>query len=183
MNQSSKRLIEIALMSALGIILSLIPLQLGVINISLSLIPVILIALRYDLFAAFSTGLLIGFLKLLLGNAQILTPMQGILEYLLAFALAGIGAGLFAKVFQQHPSMLMIILATFTSTLCRYSCHFIAGGIFWTKYAPQSFNPWLFSLIVNGLSGLLTSVICSIVLVLLFHYFPILFVSAKKLKK
>jgi type IV secretory pathway VirB6-like protein len=45
--------------------------------------------------------------------------------------------------------------------------HFIAGVVFWGSYALWGMNPWIFSLVMNGVSGLATAVVTAIVAVVI----------------
>lgn len=172
--------IEVVIMAVFAYILSLIPLQLGSIDISLGMIPIIVLSLRRGLSPALASGLLWGILKLITGSSQILSPAQGFIEYIIAFLCAGL-AGLFYHSFQKtkHPFK-VIVLASLTGCVSRFFWHFIAGGIFWSDYAPKSINPWIFSFIINMGSAVLTTVVAVIVCLCLYHMAPSLFLKQKK---
>lgn len=172
--------IEIMMMAVFAYLLSLIPLQFSNFDISLGIIPILLISLRRNVWQGLEAGLIWGILKLLLGSAQILSPTQAFIEYLLAFTCAGL-AGIFSSAFhnKNHP-LLYVILGSLTGSLARFFWHFIAGGVFWDSYAPQSINPWIFSLLINGISGLLTALVATAILILLFKMAPQLFLYKKK---
>lgn len=171
--------LETVFMAVFAYVLSIVPLQFASIDISLTMIPLIIFGLRRGLLPALSAGFLCGLLKLLTGFTQILSPMQGFMEYILAFTFAGF-AGLFYHQFQKakHPDSI-IIIASVVACLTRFFWHFIAGVVFWGEYAPKGMNPWLYSLIVNGASALLTALVACIVCVLLYHINKKIFIPNK----
>lgn len=171
--------IEAIIMAVFAYVLSLIPLQLGQFDVSLGMIPLIVLGLRRGLSPTLIAGLCWGVLKLITGSSQILSLMQGFTEYILAFLFAGL-AGLFYHQFRKtHHANFVIIEAAFVACVARFFWHFIAGGIFWASYAPKAINPWLFSLIVNGGSAILTTVVAVVVCLILYHMAPTLFLKAK----
>lgn len=102
-----------------------------------------------------------------------LSLSQVIIEYLLAFLVMG-ASGLFAQSYQQslknqqiNKAIFLAILGSLLAVILRYTFHFIAGIIFWGNYAPKGISPFLYSLTVNGIAGLLTLsfVIISVIIV------------------
>lgn len=89
-------LLECAIFAAIGLILSLVPTDIGSsFSISLGMIPIYVIAIRRGFWAAGFTGLLWGLLHFVVGKAYILTPWQAVIEYVIAFvfvAFAGINS-------------------------------------------------------------------------------------------
>lgn len=123
---------EGTIIAALAIVLSLIPTNIGPsFTVSLGMIPVTLYAFRRGFVPAVYAGFLWGILHFVIGNAYILSPLQGFIEYFIAFAFAGFG-GLFAKKVQSlseenrvHQLNLFIVLGTFTGTMARFFWHFV----------------------------------------------------------
>lgn len=168
-------LLEIAIFSAIGLILdkfsfSIWP-QGG--SISFAMVPIILMAFRWGLKGGLLTGLLVGILQIILGGAYILTPVQGALDYPIAFTVVGL-AGLLAGPIQRALSdglmkkaVVLITLGTFIGVLLRFVCHFLAGVIFFGSGDP-SVPAWIFSLTYNGSylgpAFILTAVILSTLL-------------------
>lgn len=186
MRQNQLRVwIEGTIFAALAIVLSLLPTNIGTgFTISLGMIPLTLYTLRRGTAAGFFSGFLWGVLHFLVGNAAILTVLQGLVEYFIAFAFVG-AAGVFTRRFQtalqentagqQH---FFIIGATFVGTFARFFWHFIAGYFYWGSYAPEGMSPFLYSLVMNGGSALVTAIATSIVLLLLLKASPGLFQSS-----
>ncbi|MGD7046034.1 energy-coupled thiamine transporter ThiT [Jeotgalibacillus proteolyticus] len=150
-------LLEVAIFSGIGLILdrfsfSIWP-QGG--SISFAMVPIILMAFRWGLKGGLLTGFLVGILQIILGGAYILTPVQGALDYPIAFTVVGM-AGLFAGPIQRalgdglmKKAVTWITVGTFIGVLLRFICHYLAGVIFFGSGDP-SVPAWLFSLTYNG---------------------------------
>ncbi|MFD2679701.1 energy-coupled thiamine transporter ThiT [Bacillus seohaeanensis] len=173
-------LIEAALMAAFAVILDLLPsINLSPsISISVSMVPIFLLAFRHGVKASIVSGFVWGLLQIALGDAWIAHPVQMIMEYFLAFAFIGF-AGLFFRIIQgslrnnrKTKALVWSVVAVFVGSLARYFWHFIAGFIFFAEYAPKGTNPVLFSFLANGATMLGTAILCSIVLVLLISTAP-----------
>lgn len=173
-------LVEVSFFAAFALILDLLPsIQLGPwISISFAMVPIFLLAFRWGFKASFIAGFLWGLLQVVIGDAYILTPIQFIIEYFIAFAFVGF-AGLFYRkiqtLFQQEEkkkAILWAIVAVFVGSLARYFWHFVAGVVFWAEYAPEGMSPVVYSLIVNGSTMLGAFVLCSIVIALLLGSAP-----------
>lgn len=176
--------IEGTIVAAIAMVLSFIPTSIGSsFSISLGMIPITLYALRRGTKAGFFSAFIWGLLHFPLAQVYYLTPVQVIIEYILAFGFAGF-AGVFSVKLQQAirnndyaKSRWIIVYATCLGTIMRYFWHFLAGVIFWGSFALWGMNPWLFSFVMNGLSGLATAVVTAGVLVLLLNINPSLFLA------
>ncbi|OTN90074.1 hypothetical protein A5819_002573 [Enterococcus sp. 7E2_DIV0204] len=174
--------IEGTIVAAIAMVLSFIPTNIGSsFSISLGMIPITLYALRRGTKAGFFSAFIWGLLHFPLAQVYYLMPAQVIIEYILAFGFAGF-AGVYSDKLQQairneeyKKSSRIIIYASFFGTLMRYIWHFIAGVIFWGSFALWGMNPWLFSFVMNGLSGVATAIVTSVVLLLLLRINPKLF--------
>jgi thiamine transporter len=173
-------LIEASLMAAFAIILDLLPsIDLSPsISISFSMVPIFILAFRRGFKASLLAGFVWGVLQVALGNAWIVTPVQMIIEYFIAFTFIGF-AGLFLRRIQQSlraenkkKVYMWVVAATVVGSLARYFWHFIAGFIFFKEYAPEGMSPVLFSLFANGVTMLGSALLCSIVLIFLIATAP-----------
>lgn len=181
--------IEGTIVAAIAMVLSLIPTNIGSsFSISLGMIPITLLALRRGAKAGFFSAFIWGLLHFPLAQVYYLMPAQVIIEYILAFGFAGF-AGVYSGQLQQAirnkdymKSSRIIVYASFLGTLMRYFWHFIAGVVFWGSFALWGMNPWLFSFVMNGLSGLATAIVTAVVLLLLLKINPNLFLSEKVTK-
>ncbi len=148
-------LVEASLAVALSVVFSALRLwtmpQGG--SVTLEMVPLFLFALRRGGKAGCAAGAVSGVLQLLTGG-YIVHPLQGLLDYPLAFAVLGL-AGFFPR-----PLWLGIAIGGFL----RFLCHVLAGAVFFGSFAPEGTNVWLYSSIYNGsflvptlvVSGILT---------------------------
>ncbi|WP_430601845.1 thiamine transporter [Enterococcus sp. DIV0724b] len=181
--------IEGTIVAAIAMVLSFIPTNVGSsFSISLGMIPITLYALRRGTKAGFFSAFIWGLLHFPLAQVYYLMPAQVIIEYILAFGFAGF-AGMYSSKLKQSirekeymKSGRIIIYASFLGTLMRYFWHFIAGVLFWGSFALWGMNPWLFSFVMNGLSGLATAIVTSVVLMLLLKINPTLFLSENRVQ-
>ncbi|MBO1625114.1 energy-coupled thiamine transporter ThiT [Bacillus cereus] len=185
-NTNLQAMIESAILAAFALIIDILPISIKLPtggSISFAMIPIFIIAYRWGFKTAFFGGLIWGLLQIVFGDAYILTPVQAFIEYFVAFAFIGF-AGLFYQPIQQSmannqgkKAMVYIVIATLIGSLARYFCHFIAGVIFFGKYAPPGQSAVLYSLIVNGSTMLGSFALCTALLMLLFTTAPRLFKS------
>lgn len=163
-NTKTKMLVEMAVAIALALALNKLTLfqmpQGG--SVSLEMLPIIFIALRWGFGAGFCAGLGNGLLQLAFG-AYIVHPAQLILDYPLAFALLGI-AGLFRTNMEGIKGAVNIILGSFFGVFGRFLCHLFSGVIFFSEYAPEGQNVWVYSSIYNGSYLIVALLICLVVL-------------------
>ena len=179
--------LEGTIFAALAIVLSLIPTNVGTaFTISLGMIPLTLFAFRHGFVAASAAGFLWGVLHFLLGIASILHPLQGFIEYFVAFAFVGF-AGIVRRALQtafkdnnRVKQYQYIILGTVVGTIARFFWHFTAGYYFWGSYAPEGMNPVWYSFIANGGSALATGIVTSLVLGIIAKTTPTLFTTKYK---
>ncbi|WP_129044821.1 energy-coupled thiamine transporter ThiT [Companilactobacillus metriopterae] len=169
-------LIEGAIITALAQALNYIPHSVGASSIEVvyGLVPMVIFALRRGLKPGLTAGLVWGILDLILrgfSSGGFLNPLQGFIEYPIAFAaigLAGIGSTRVKEKIQEGKSTFFVILIYSTiGFFAKYFLHFIAGGIYWGLYAPKNMNPWIYSLVINGGSFLANLIMLTIILVFL----------------
>ena len=70
-------------------------------------------------------------------------PLQVLLDYPLAFGVLGL-AGLFM------PTVRGAIVGATVAVLARFACHFLSGVVFFASYAPDGWNPFLYSAAYNA---------------------------------
>jgi thiamine transporter len=111
-------------------------------SVSLEMIPLILLALRQGWQVGVVAGAAYGLLDLAI-DPFLVHPLQILLDYPLAFGVLGL-AGLF------KPTVRGAILGATAAVLARFSCHFLSGVIFFASYAPEGWNPFLYSAAYNA---------------------------------
>lgn len=173
--------LEGAIAAAFAMALSFIPLKFGPgFSISIGMLPIVVYSFRRGTKAGLYSGLIWGLLHFLLGKAYILTVSQALIEYLLAYTFIGF-SGMYAtkiqKAVKENSGKLgyLLFVGTFVGTLARYICHFVAGFIFWGKYALWGLSPVVYSLVINGTNAVLTGIATFIIVLLLVKKSPKLF--------
>lgn len=170
-------LVEAAIFAAAAMALSMIPLDIGtVLWVSLGTIPLTIISIKRGLKVGLIAGFIWGLLHFVMGKVYYLGAVQAIVEYLVSFTFAGF-AGLLMMKFQadKQDRIKTIVVACFVGTFARFFWNFIAGVIYWGSYAPEGWSPLVYSLAVNGGSALVTSILCSIALVIIYRAVPKIF--------
>jgi thiamine transporter len=181
-------LIEVAIFTALALLLDILPFlsfkiwaQGG--SVSFAMIPIFIVAFRWGLKGGLLSGFLLGLLQVATGTAYILHPVQGILDYALAFTVIGV-AGVFAKTVQQSVKngetktyLTYITLGVLLGSALRFLAHFTAGMVFFGS-AVEGQPAWLYSLIYNASYMLPSFVLCTVLVFFLFHKQPRTLINA-----
>lgn len=174
-------LIEVSIFTALALVLDLAPFlsfkiwaQGG--SISLAMIPIFIIAFRWGIKGGLLSGFLWGVLQVATG-AYILVPLQGVLDYGVAFTVLGF-AGIFAKKVQSAVKdgntgeyLTYIMFGVLLGSSLRFIAHFFAGIIFFES-AVEGQSVWMYSLLYNISYMLPSFIICTAVVFFLFHKQP-----------
>ena len=121
-----------------------------------SMVPLLLVAWAYGPWAGMLAGLIFGMMTLLIGG-YVVHPVQGILDYPLAYIALGI-----AGFFPNHR-----FLGGVVGLFGRFFCHFLAGVVFFSQYAWPGWSPWIYSIALNGLFMLLEGGLCLLIVRLL----------------
>ncbi|MGN4127458.1 energy-coupled thiamine transporter ThiT [Lysinibacillus sphaericus] len=171
-------LVEIAIFAAVGLVLDQVSFKVwsqgG--SVSLVMIPIILMAFRWGLFAGLTTGLLIGVMQTMFG-AYIVHWLQGLLDYGVAFTVVGIAALVRKPVLEAATNLnkkkmaIYIVIGTVLAGFLRYLAHTIAGAVFFAEYAGDQ-NAWIYSIIYNGTYMLPATILTVVAGVLLFTAAP-----------
>lgn len=174
-NSKTKKLVEMSILVALAFVLDYVAnIYSGWFwpfggSISISLVPLAIIAFRYGWVAGFLGGLTMGLLQLLTG-AYIMHPIQVLFDYPLPYAVLGF-AGFFASkvnVVEVEQRSLYIWLATGIGSIARLVCHIISGVVFFADYAPEGMNPVVYSVGYNTPFVLASYILSAIILVILY---------------
>jgi thiamine transporter len=174
-------LVEVAIFTALALLLDILPLSFKIWaqggSISFAMIPVFIVAFRWGLKGGLLSGFLWGILQLATGTAYILTPVQALIDYLLAFTSIGT-AGIFAPVIQKSVKagetkkyLFYITAGVFIGSLFRFIAHYVAGIAFFES-AVEGQPVWIYSFIYNASYMVPAFVLSVIVVFLLFHKQP-----------
>lgn len=161
-------LMEIAIFSAIGLILDKLTISIwgqgG--SISLVMFPILLMSFRWGMKAGLTTGLIVGLLQIVFGG-HIYHWAQGLLDYFVAFTAVGLG-GLVRKPVVDSVAAkrvgkiwLYFGIGTIIGGVLRFITHTISGVIFFAEYAGDQ-NVWIYSIVYNG-SYMLPSIIVTII--------------------
>ncbi|MFV0556293.1 MAG: energy-coupled thiamine transporter ThiT [Lactovum sp.] len=184
MSQSKNLVLaEVAIATALAYVLSFFTINIAnSFYLEFAVIPLTLLAIRRGFKWGITAGLLYGALTLITGqggNMVLETALFQFLDGLIEYILAPCSLAFAALFIQNKVKIPMITVAASIAALFKYFWHFIAGGIFWSAWAPEGWNAWLFSAWSQGLSGVITAFVSSLVLVFLLKVTPQL-LKAKK---
>ena len=151
MNVPIKVLVEGSLCIALSVALSFVKLfalpQGG--SVSLGMLPIFVFAIRRGGTAGISAGLAVGLLKLFMGG-YVVHPLQALLDYPVANALLGT-----VGFFKTNRYLGVIVAASLN-----LAASVLSGAIFFSAYAPEGMNVWLYSILYNASVVVPEAVIC-----------------------
>jgi thiamine transporter len=167
MKISLKAITEISVAVALAVIFNFIPLwkmpQGG--SISLEMLPILVIALRWGVKEGLLAGIVYGMLQLAF-NPFIIHPMQLILDYPLPYMLLGF-SGVFKKQVDKYMDKkinIYIIISLLLGGVLRLVTHVFSGVIFFSQYAPEGANVWMYSIIYNASFIIPSLIVCYIII-------------------
>lgn len=123
-----------------------------------SMIFIVFIGYMFGLRVGLIAGITFGLLNLLI-KPEVYTPVQAIIDYILAFGALGL-SGFFANKKDK------LIFAYLVSIIGRFVFAVFSGYVFFGSYAPEGWNPLLYSIWYNlsyiGTEGVITVLLLSI---------------------
>lgn len=169
--------LEVAILGAISFVLD----QIGIRapqggSITLSMLPIIVMAFRWGIVGGMLTGFVSGVLQLVMGG-YVLNALQATLDYFVAYTLVGLAAVtlswlLSSKAKGNKKSMVAaIVVGTIIGGFLRYMIHFIGGMVFFAQFAGDQ-PVWLYSLVYNGGYMIPSIILSAIVAGLLFTSAP-----------
>ncbi len=157
----TRTLITIGVFSALGYVLNLfkfIRMPQGGSITFFSMLPVMMITFIRGRCVGLTSGFLLGVLKTFDGLV-IVNPLQFILDYLLSNMCLG-----FSNIFGNKNRIMIFLGSLFSGILC-VMFNVVSGVLFFSEFAPEGCNVWIYSLVYNfssiGIEVLLTSIVMS----------------------
>lgn len=170
-------LVEIALAIALAAVLNMIqarlPINIAGGSVSLTMLPIVVVALRRGALPGFAAGFIFGSLDLLF-EPFVVHWIQMFLDYPFPYAFLGLGTGLFSGLYRRHmqgkKARLMIAsliasVAIVVGGLLRLLTHIISGVVFFAEYAGGD-NVWIYSIVYNA-SYLIPSLVGTVIVALI----------------
>lgn len=138
---NTQSVVEAALCIALAVVFSRLRLfrlpQGG--SVTLEIVPLLVYAMRWGLCKGIGAGAVAGLLQYVLGG-YVIHPVQGLLDYPLAYAALGLAA-----LGGEH-----VFAGILIAVAARIVCHVASGVVFFASYAPAGTHPLVYSLLYNG---------------------------------
>jgi thiamine transporter len=165
-SERTRLLVEISLTVALSSVLSMfavrLPINFAGGTISLSMVPILVLALRRGLGPGVIAGALFGCADYLI-EPFFVAPLQVLLDYPIAFGavgLAGLGAAHYRRASVTSPAgaVRRAIPFMIIGGLGRFAAAWTSGVVFFGQNAPAGQPIWLYSLVYN-MSYLVPSII------------------------
>lgn len=145
----TEQITEIALLLSMALVIEIIfkalPSQPQGGSISVSLLPLVVIAWRHGVKVGLFGGVVFSMLNLLL-NPVIYHWASLFLDYIFAFGAVGFAA-YFAKINRQSP--LFFGLALLYAGVVRFLFHLVSGAVLFGEFAPEGQNVWVYSFTYN----------------------------------
>ncbi|MBR5539347.1 MAG: energy-coupled thiamine transporter ThiT [Clostridia bacterium] len=156
-NKKVRALVESAIMIAVATVLSMIKIidlpYGGSVTVA-SMFPIAIISYRYGIKWGLASGVVYGALQQLLGLSTLsyVTTWQSVvaiilLDYVIAFAVAGLG-GAFRNVASNQP--IAFALGALLVCILRYLCHVISGATVWAGISIPTKAALIYSFIYNA---------------------------------
>ena len=124
-----------------------------------SMLPVMLISIKYGIGAGLSTSLLYSLTQLLqaVASANVFpyceTPATLVLcilfDYIVPFTILGL-AGLPKTLKITKNTEINVYIGIVSVVILRFLCHFITGVVIWGQWAPDGMGKYLYSFLYNG---------------------------------
>ena len=181
LSSSLTMLTECAIMLALSFALScakLFEMPMGGSVTVASMLPVMLISIKYGIGPGLATSFLYSLTQLLqaIASANVFpyceTPgtlaLCVLFDYVVPFTLLGL-AGLFHKSKITKNTELNIYLGIIGVVVLRFFCHFVTGVVIWDQWAPDGMGKYLYSFLYNGGFLSLDFLICIVCAILMFR--------------
>ena len=158
-NPRVRLLTEIALAVALAWVLNQPPMRFWTMpqggELSLVMLPIMIVALRRGLRAGILTGLLTG-VAVYFTEPYVVHPIQYLVDFPVAFGLVGL-SGLWhaswsravARDSLSQAVWTTILPAVFLGAAGRYAAHVVSGAVFFGEYAPEGQPVWFYSALYN----------------------------------
>ncbi|MDD2648241.1 MAG: energy-coupled thiamine transporter ThiT [Eubacteriales bacterium] len=114
-----------------------------------SMLPIMLFSMAYGVAPGLLVGTGYGLLQLLQG-AEIVHPIQLLLDYPLAFAALAIAGIVYKAGKGKLSDTLLILLSVLAGGLGRWVMATLSGALFFASYAPEGTNVWLYTIGYNA---------------------------------
>jgi thiamine transporter len=168
----------VALSAVLAVISMMVPLQLpfgGSVTLA-SMLPIMLISVKYGIKIGLPTAFVYSLLQLLQAFMEgdvfpycetILTFTVCLLfDYVVPFTILGI-SGVFKNTKLFKNKEIAVYVGITLAVVLRFFCHFITGVAIWGQWAPEGMGKFLYSFLYNGSFLSVDFAICLVLAVLM----------------
>lgn len=180
-NTSISTLTECAVMLALAFALScakLFEMPMGGSVTVASMLPIMLISIKYGVGTGLATGAVYSFTQLMqaFASANVFPYCETgktlalcvLFDYLVPFTLIGL-AGVFHKLKLTKNVELNVYIGIVSVVVLRFLCHFLTGVVIWGQWAPDGMGKYLYSFLYNAGFLSVDFVICIACAILIFR--------------
>ena len=181
LNTNLSTLATCAVMLALAFALSCIKLfemPMGGSITMASMLPIMLVSIKYGAISGVSTAFLYSLTQLLQAFASgnvfpfCETPATLIVciffDYLIPFTVLGL-AGILHNIKLTKKPEINVYIGIIAVVFVRFICHFVTGVAIWGQWAPEGMGKYLYSLVYNGSFLLVDALICIICAIIMFR--------------
>ncbi len=148
MNVKTRRMVESAILIAIGTVLSIFSFQgpwaLGGSVTICSMLPLAIIAWRHGTRRGLAAALLFALIQMMMGFSNVgygRTALEmlmiALLDYIIAFTVIGLSA-MFKNRIKDHR--LAAVLGISLTFMLRYVCHFLSGWLIWEALWPNGYQ-------------------------------------------
>ena len=174
--KDTRTLIEISLLVALAYVLQLFAIwysrffwpQGG--SVSISLVPMAIIAYRHGAKLGLMAGIVYGVLSMTLAAAPLIHWLRVLLDFFFPLMGAAFIIGLWSKKIAAKEGLSIgvdVWLSTAIASLWRFVSHYLSGLWFFYMFAPEGVGMHIYSLVYNLPQQLFNWLICAPILVVL----------------
>ena len=147
-NKALHFVVDCAIFTALALVLDLIagPISDAIWpeggSISICMVPIFMMGIKYGPKGGFLTGLLVGSIQILWAGSGAVYPVQVILDYVLAYTLCGVSSLFWKLIRTENISLryLWICLGILAGCFLRTICSTISGVVYWETPLWASFT-------------------------------------------
>ena len=143
-----------------------------------SMLPIMLISIKYGVGTGLATGAVYSFTQLMqaFASANVFPYCETgktlalcvLFDYLVPFTLIGL-AGVFHKLKLTKNVELNVYIGIVSVVVLRFLCHFLTGVVIWGRWAPDGMGKYLYSFLYNAGFLSVDFVICIACAILIFR--------------
>ena len=148
-----------------------------------SMIPIMLVSVMLPFSWSLAVALAFSLIQIITGFYTPPVTTLGyyilviLLDYIVAFGVLCLAGPIYRAMGKSLPARVLLMASALICIGLRFVCHFFAGILIWSSYAPPDQPVWLYSLLYNGSYMLFEGLISGFILFLAGHRLIDLFVK------